>query len=109
MTQDTIAVIDLGSRENDRLARELNELGLNCVLRPHTITAAELEEIPNLKGVILNGGPDCGGRDVAAEICNAPMPVLLVDHNGDAPWPEEDGARREALANFLFFCGVCPD
>lgn len=109
MTKDTIVVIDLGSRENDRLIYELEELGLHCELLPHTVTAEELKQIPSVKGVILNGGPDCRGRDVSTEIYNAPMPVLLVDHKGDAPWPAEDAARREALVNFLFFCGICPN
>lgn len=113
MTQDTIVIIDLGSRENARLAREINDFGINSVICPHTITISELNAIPNVKGVILNGGPDhiVNGveLDVSTEIYNAPMSVLLANHKGDAPWPEADIARREALVSFLFFCGISVD
>lgn len=106
MAEDTIVVIELGSRETPRLAHDICQLGLHCEICPHTISAAQLAAIPQVRGVILNGGPDCGGRDVASEIYNAPMPVLLVDHRGDAPWPENADERRQALLNFLFFCSV---
>ena len=43
--------------------------------------------------------------DVAQGIYNAPVPVLMVDHKGDAPWPEKAEERKEALSNFIF--GVC--
>lgn len=112
MVQDTIVIIELGSRETPRLAREIRQLGLNCEIRPHTITAEQLAAIPQVRGIILNGGPDraaCGAdasADVSTEIYNAPVPVLLVDHKGDAPWPENDDKRRQTLLNFLFLCGV---
>ncbi|MEG2119792.1 MAG: asparagine synthase-related protein, partial [Pseudoflavonifractor sp.] len=64
---------------------------------------------PNVKGIILNGGPnrvvDGVSIDVAKEIYNAPVPVLLADHQGDKPWPADDGERRETLSNFVF--GLC--
>lgn len=105
--QDMIVVLDLGSRENPRLMRELRELGVACELRPHTITLDELNALPNVKGVILNGGPDGAQRSVAPEICNAPMPVLMVDYQGDAPWPEDEQLRRETLFNFvMLLCGA---
>ena len=35
------------------------------------------------------------------------MPVLLADHKGDQPWPEDAAARKEALSNFVFqVCGA---
>ena len=43
--------------------------------------------------------------DAAKEIYNAPVPVLLVDHKGDKPWPQDEAARKEALSNFVF--GIC--
>lgn len=111
MGKDMIVIIDLGSRENDRLVQEIFDLGVYCEIHPHTITISELEALPNVKGVILNGGPDriVDGieLDVATEIYNAPMPVLMVDHKGDDPWPESKEERKEALTNFvLFLCGA---
>lgn len=107
MGQDTIVIINLGSDQNTRLAQEISDLGVHCVIRSHNITLTELNALPNVKGVILNGGPnrivDGVELDVSTEIYNAPLPVLMVDHKGDAPWPEDEKARKEALANFIFF------
>lgn len=109
MKQDMILILDLGSDENPRLAREIRALGVYSEIYPHDITAAELAALPNVKGIILNGGPnrvvDGVEIDAAKEIYNAPVPVLLVDHKGDKPWPQDEEARKEALSNFVF--GIC--
>ena len=109
MKQDMIVVLDLGSEENPRLAREIRALGVYSEIHPHDITPEELAALPGVKGVILNGGPnrvvDGVEIDVAQGIYNAPVPVLMVDHKGDAPWPEKEEERKEALSNFIF--GVC--
>ncbi len=106
MKQDMILILDLGSDENPRLAREIRALGVYSEIYPHDITAAELAALPNVKGIILNGGPnrivDGVEIDAAKEIYNAPVPVLLVDHKGDKPWPQDEAARKEALSNFVF-------
>lgn len=109
MKQDMILILDLGSDENPRLAREIRALGVYSEIYPHDITAAELAALPNVKGIILNGGPnrivDGVEIDAAKEIYNAPVPVLLVDHKGDKPWSQDEAARKEALSNFVF--GIC--
>ncbi|NCE65186.1 glutamine-hydrolyzing GMP synthase [Pseudoflavonifractor sp. 524-17] len=109
MKQDMILILDLGSEENPRLAREIRALGVYSEIYPHDITAEELAALPNVKGIILNGGPNrvVGGQeiDVSKEIYNIPVPVLLADHKGDRPWPADPDARREALSNFVF--GLC--
>ena len=109
MKQDMIVILDLGSDENPRLAREIRALGVYSEIHPHDITAEELAALPNVKGVILNGGPnrivDGVEIDVAKDIYNAPVPVLLADHKGDKPWPVDAEARKEALSNFVF--GIC--
>ena len=109
MKQDMIVVLDLGSEENPRLAREIRALGVYSEIHPHDITPEELAALPGVKGVILNGGPnrvvDGVEIDVAQGIYNAPVPVLMVDHKGDAPWPQNPAERKEALSNFVF--GVC--
>ena len=113
MKQDKILVLDLGSEENDRLVREIRALGVYSALYPHDITLEELRAIPDVKGIILNGGPPGGGGggalDVSRDIYNYEVPVLLADHQGDAPWPEDPEERREALSNFVFLlCGARP-
>ena len=109
MKQDMIVILDLGSEENPRLAREIRALGVYSEIHPHDITLAELKALPNVKGIILNGGPnrvvDGVEIDVAQEIYDCDIPALLVDHRGDAPWPTDPEARRQALKNFVF--GLC--
>ena len=109
MKQDMILILDLGSKENAKIAREVRALGVYSEIHPHDITLAEVQALPNVKGIILNGGPnrvvDGVEIDVSKEIYNCDLPVLLVDHKGDAPWPEGDEARKQALSNFIF--GVC--
>ncbi len=111
--RDMILILDLGSLENDRLVRELAELGVYSEIRPYNITLDEVKALPNVKGIILNGGPNCIAKgeevDVAIEIYNAPMPVLMVDYKGDDPWPEDTEKRKETLELFaLCLCGAEP-
>lgn len=114
MKQDMIVVLDLGSEENPRVAREIRALGVYSEIHPHDITLAELKALPNVKGIILNGGPnrvvDGVEIDVAQEIYDCDIPALLVDHRGDAPWPAGDQERKTALENFIFtICGAEPN
>ena len=111
MKQDMIVILDLGSEENPRLAREIRALGVYSEIHPHDITLAELRALPNVKGIILNGGPnrvvDGLEIDVSQDIYNCDIPALLVDHKGDAPWPENAEERKQALSNFIFtICGA---
>lgn len=58
MKQDMILILDLGSEENPRLAREIRALGVYSEIHPHDITLEEVKALPNVKGIILNGGPN---------------------------------------------------
>ena len=106
MKQDMIVVLDLGSEENPRVAREIRALGVYSEIHSHDITLAELKALPNAKGIILNGGPnrvvDGVEIDAAQEIYDCDIPALLVDHRGDDPWPENQEEREAALKNFVF-------
>lgn len=63
MKQDMILVLDLGSQENPRLAREIRSLGVYSEIHPHDITLEQVHALPNVKGIIVNGGPQpCGRR-----------------------------------------------
>ncbi|MCR2021960.1 glutamine-hydrolyzing GMP synthase, partial [Blautia pseudococcoides] len=58
MKQDMIVILDLGSTENTVLAREIRDMGVYSEIYPHDITKDELEKLPNVKGIIINGGPN---------------------------------------------------
>ena len=111
MQQDVILVFDLGSEENPKIAREIRALGVYSEIHPHDLTAAQLAEIPNIRGIILNGGKNRVVDGVAIDASDAiyalDVPVLAVDHEAKrgeklAAWPA-DGAQRSALlSTFLF-------
>ncbi len=116
MKQDMVVVLDLGSEENTLIAREIRELGVYSEIHPHDITAAELAALPNVKGLIVNGGPnhivDGVAIDVRPEIYESGIPYLIVGHEGCKPaclaqWPEQAAARRQTLSNFVLdTCGA---
>ncbi len=109
MKQDMIVILDLGSEENPRLAREVRALGVYSEIHPHDITLAELNALPNVKGVILNGGPnrvvDGVEIDAREEVYGCGLPVLCADHKGGKPWPQDEAARKDAVRDFVF--GTC--
>lgn len=84
MKQDMIVILDLGSTENTTLARAIRELGVYSEIYPHDITRVELEALQNVKGIIINGGPNHiidGVRiDVLPEIYEAGIPVAAIGH-----------------------------
>lgn len=111
MKQDMIVILDLGSEENPRLAREIRTLGVYSEIHPHDISLEELNALPNVKGVILNGGinrvVDGVEIDAKEEIYNCGLPVLCVDHKGAQPWASDEQARTKAISEFIFDrCGA---
>lgn len=114
MKQDMIVILDLGSEENPRLAREVRALGVYSEIYPHDITAQELGALPNVKGVILNGGVnrvvDGVEIDAGEAVYNCGLPLLAVDHKGAKPWPAEEAARKAELTDFVLgTCGAQPN
>lgn len=109
MKQDKILVIDLGSTENTNIAREIRDLGVFTEIHPHDLTGEQLAQLTNVKGIILNGGPnrmvDGIKIEASAALLNAGVPVLPVDHNGAPPWPKDAGERRKQIQEFVF--GQC--
>ncbi|MEF9945267.1 MAG: glutamine-hydrolyzing GMP synthase [Lachnospiraceae bacterium] len=111
MKQDMIVILDLGSTKNTVLAREIRDLGVYSEIYPHDISEAELKALPNVKGIIINGGPNHiveGIRiDVGAEIYEAGYPVMAVDHepatceNCLQQWPSME-ETKEILKKFVF-------
>ena len=111
MQQDIILVFDLGSEENPMIAREIRALGVYSEIHPHDLTTEQLEKIPNIRGIILNGGKnrvvDGVAIDASEAIYALDVPVLAVDHDAKkgeklSAWPECECERKALLNDFLF-------
>lgn len=114
MQQDMIVVLDLGSEKNSQIARDIRALGVYSEIHPHDITAEALAALPNVKGILLNGGPnrmiDGVAIDASEAVYASGLPLFAVDHQGRIPqdipgWLEDDKARLDTLASFVF--GTC--
>ena len=85
MKQDMIVILDLGSHENTVLARAIRALGVYSEIYPHDITVEELKALPNVKGIIINGGPnnviDGVTIDVNPGIYSIGIPVMAAGHD----------------------------
>ena len=117
MQQDMIVILDLGSSENTVLAREIRDLGVYSEIHPHDITPEELRALPNVRGIILNGGEnrvvDGKAVDAVPGVYGLGVPVLAVDHPaaGDCrrleSWPAGEAERRKLLEGFVLEeCGA---
>ena len=113
MIQSMIAILDLGSPENPRIAREIRSLGVYSEIHPHDISPESLKALPGVCGVILSGGEnrivDGKAIDVNPDIFRLGLPVLAVDHASpdhpmDLPHWDEDNA--DVLNAFLDSCGA---
>ncbi len=112
MKQDMIVILDLGSHENTVLARAIRALGVYSEIYPHDITADELKALPNVKGIIINGGPnnviDGVAIDVLPEIYNAGFPVMAAGHEKalcELKLPEfgnDEELIKDAVKSFVF-------
>ena len=111
MKQDMIVILDLGSDENARLAREIRALGVYSEIHPHDITPEELKALPNVKGIIVNGGVnrvvDGVEIDISDDVRQCGLPMIEVDHKGAEAWPADEEARKAAVSAFVFdTCGA---
>ncbi len=112
MKQDMIVILDLGSHENTVVARAIRALGVYSEIYPHDITVEELKTLPNVKGVVINGGPnnviDGVEIDVNHAIYNAGIPVIAAGHAKalcEVKLPEftsDEEAAKAALKEFVF-------
>ena len=112
MKQDMIVILDLGSHENTVVARAIRALGVYSEIYPHDITAAELKALPNVKGIIINGGPnnviDGVAIDVLPEIYEAGFPVMAAGHDKAlcevkiAELGNDEEAAKAAVKDFVF-------
>ena len=87
-------------------------MGVYSEIYPHDITAAELKALPNVKGIIINGGPnnviDGVAIDVLPEIYEAGFPVMAAGHDKAlcevklAQFDNNEEAIKEAVKGFVF-------
>ena len=111
MKQDMILILDLGSEENPKIAREIRAMGVYTEIYPHDISAEELAALPGVKGIILNGGPnrvvDGVEIDAGEAVYGCGLPVLCANHKGEPAWPADDAEREAVLRRFVFDqCGA---
>ncbi len=107
-----IVILDLGSHENTVVARAIRALGVYSEIYPHDITAEELKALPNVKGIIINGGPnnviDGVAIDVNPDIYNAGFPVMAAGHDKAlcqtklAQFTNDENTVKEAVKSFVF-------
>ena len=109
LKQDMIAVMDLGSTRNTDVARAVRALGVYSEIVNYDVTAEELLALPNVKGVIANGGPNdvVNGKKITLgeEVKKSGLPVYTFDYeeNGKVnPMPQDDKEIAEKLKDFVF-------
>ena len=88
MKQDMIVILDLGSHENTVVARAIRALGVYSEIYPHDITAEELKSLPNVKGIVINGGP------------NNVIDGVEIDVNPEILVSVQCGSDREIIKNY---------
>ena len=107
MKQDMIVILDLGSTENTVIARQIRDMGVYTEIQPHDITAEELKALPNVKGVILNGGEnrvvDGATIDVLDELYAAGIPMISIDHPTSKCATKYDSMPDEAAIKAFVF------
>ena len=112
MKQDLIVILDLGSTQNTVLAREIRALGVYSEIHPHDITLKELRALPNVRGIILNGGENrvVDGQEVEVrpEIYELGCPIISIDYPQSRCQERLDALPdQETLKRFLFeVCGA---
>ena len=112
MKQDMIVILDLGSHENTVLARSIRALGVYSEIYPHDITVEELKALPNVKGIIINGGPnnviDGVAIDINPAIYTLGIPVMAAGHDKAtcevklAEFTDDIEAIKAAVKSFVF-------
>jgi len=111
MVQDMIVILDLGSPINTDIARYIRLLGIYSEIHPHDITVSHLSALPNVKGIIINGGKhniiNGATIDVDPNIYNIGYPIISVAHTlalckNYERWPDSEEALLAMLNDFVF-------
>ena len=82
MTYDKILVLDFGSQYNQLIARRIREMGVYSELRPHEITAEQIRQIDDVKGIVFSGGPrsvyEADAFNCDPEIFSMGLPIMGI-------------------------------
>ena len=82
MNHDEIIVLDFGSQYNQLISRRIREFGVYSELKSNKLTAEEIKNMNNVKGIILSGSPNSVTQDGALtldpEILNLGIPILGI-------------------------------
>ncbi|MBR2829484.1 MAG: glutamine-hydrolyzing GMP synthase [Solobacterium sp.] len=77
-----IIVLDFGSQYNELIARRIREFGVYSELLPGSTTLAEIQVMPEVKGIIFSGGPNSvyepGAPLCDPAILSSGIPVLGI-------------------------------
>lgn len=91
MQQDMIVVIDLGSENTTRIARDIRALGVYSEIHPHDLTAEQLAALPNVRGFVFAKGPNRAyeGQIVepSAAMTDSGLPAMVTE--GPVPTSDE--------------------
>lgn len=112
MKQDMIVILDLGSQNNTAIARAVRSLGVYSEIHPHDISLEKLSRLPNVRGIIINGGKnnliDGVKIDVDQRIYTTRYPIMAVSHEAAdckekiKTWPETEEEINDILRHFMF-------
>ena len=107
MKQDMIAILDLGSTKNTNLARAIRDLGVYSEIYPHDITAEEIKELKNLKGIVLFGGEnrivDGEAVEINEDLYTLGFPMISIDHpTSKCETKFDEMPDEETLKAFVF-------
>ena len=108
MARDVIAILDFGSSDNSGIARAVRKAGVYSEIIAHDSTLCELKNIPGLKGLIYNGGPNRAyeGQELIADpdVLAWDIPKMAVG----CPFtvsgvnaPSWSGREREMIDSFI--------
>lgn len=107
MKHNKIVIVDLGNTENSDLARTIRGLGVYSEIVAHDITLHDLDGIPGVKGIILNGGEyrNVDGVDVEIDdfVYDLGVPVISYDYpQSKASLTWETQPTEDEVKSFVF-------
>lgn len=107
MKHNKIVIVDLGNTENSDLARTIRGLGVYSEIVAHDITLHDLDDIPGVKGIILNGGEyrNVDGVDVEIDdfVYDLGVPVISYDYpQSKASLTWETQPTEDEVKSFVF-------
>lgn len=80
--QESILILDFGSQFTQLIARRVRELNIYCEIHPYNHLDKALNDMPNIKGIILSGSPfsvhDKDAPTVNLDSIRGKLPILGV-------------------------------